>query len=165
MSQRKYACDIYAWAHTGQVCQATSLLNEVLEGNHDCPQLYVIVPIPRASTLSGEKGATTGWYEAVTNLFQDPNLLLSDSHSVRLYPLCAYSMEPVGSGIEILHPRAHLQELSFALHIGASVLSTIALSSYPLAALVPGMDQSVQCSLRYVTALKTSLTIADSAGQ
>jgi hypothetical protein len=105
-----------------------------------------------------------GWCEAVKNLFHDPNLLLSDSHSVRLYPLCAYSMEPVGSGIEILHPRAHLQELSFALHVGAAVLSTIALSTYPLAALVPGMDQSVQSSLHYVSALKTSLTIAESAG-
>jgi hypothetical protein len=122
------------------------------------------VPIPRATTLIGQKGAMAGWCEAVKNLFHDPNLLLSDSHSVRLYPLCAYSMEPVGSGIEILHPRAHLQELSFALHVGAAVLSTIALSTYPLAALVPGMDQSVQSSLHYVSALKTSLTIAESTG-
>jgi hypothetical protein len=141
-----------------QVSHATSILNSILEGTNDFPQLFVIVPIAKNSSLCGQKDKVGSWRQAVDAFFKDPKLIFADNLSIRLYPLCAYSMEPVGAGVEILHPSVQMQEMSFALQMGAAVLSSIALSSYPLAMLVPGFDSSVNASLHYVTALRAALT-------
>mmetsp|Transcript_20235 Transcript_20235/g.29051 ORF Transcript_20235/g.29051 Transcript_20235/m.29051 type:complete len:467 (+) Transcript_20235:130-1530(+) len=141
------------------VSQATSVLNTILEGGNECPKLFVVVPISKKASLRGDKGALHQWYEAVNLMFSDPGLLFCDQHSVRIYPLCAYSMEPVGSGVELLHPSEHIQEMSFALQMTAAVLSSVALSSYPLSAVLPGFDASIQASLRYVTSLRASLCL------
>lgn len=146
------------------VTQTSSILNSMLEGADDYPKLYVIVPIPKNHTLVGNQSFMSTWYHAIEAMYNNPKLLYCDDCSVRLYPLCAYSMEPVGEGIEILHPKEQIREMSFALQLSASILSSLALYSTALALLVPTLNNSIQSSLRYVSALQTSLTITDGPG-
>lgn len=136
----------------------------MLEGIDDYPKLYVVVPIPKNNPLVGNKSFLTTWFHAIEEMYNNPKLLYCDECSVRLYPLCAYSMEPVGEGIEILHPKKQIREISFALQLSASILSSLALYSTALAILVPTLNNSVQSSLRYVSALQTSLTLTDAPG-
>lgn len=146
------------------VTQASSILNSMLEGDPDYPKLYVIIPVPRNTTLVGRKSSLHLWYQAIEDMYNNPKLLYCDDCSVRLYPLCAYSMEPVGEGIEILHPKRQLKEMSFALQLSASILSSLALYSTAVSMLIPALNTSIQSSLRYVTALQLSLSLSDAPG-
>jgi hypothetical protein len=136
----------------------------MLEGVDDYPKLYVIIPIPKNNTLVGQQSSVSVWYHAIEEMYNNPKLLYCDDCSVRMYPLCAYSMEPVGDGIEILHPKKQIREMSFALQLSASILSSLALYSTALSMLIPTLNNSIQSSLRYVSALQTSLTLTDGPG-
>lgn len=114
--------------------------------------------------LIGNKSSLNLWFHAIEEMYNNPKLLYCDDYSVRLYPLCAYSMEPIGDGIEILHPTKQIKEMSFALQLSASILSSIALYSTAVSMLIPSLYSSIQSSLRYVTALQMSLSITDGPG-
>lgn len=98
-------------------------------------------------------------------MYNNPKLIYCDDYSVRLYPLCAYSMEPVGEGVEILHPTKQIKNMSFALQLSASILSSLALYSTAVSMLIPSLYNSIQSSSRYVTALQMSLSVTDGPGK
>lgn len=135
-----YACQ--------QITESTSILNSILDGSSDCPKLFIAMPVPKGTSLLGDVGCITNWTNAIQQLFHDPQLLLSDSMSVRLYPLCAYSLEPVGSGYEVLHAHKTLSSISFALR-----MSTVALSSVLIASCVPLITTSLTVGSLSVTGM------------
>ena len=109
-----------------------SSLQALINGDIDCPHLYIALPTSTSTHV------------------------LADT-SLRIYPICAYSYEPVGDGYELHHSSAHHDQILSLLHFSSSVLSTIATNPFS-SVLLPSLTlTSTQFLAQYINSYTSSI--------
>lgn len=109
-----------------------SSLQALVNGDIDCPHLYIALPTSTSTHF------------------------LSDT-SLRLYPICAYSYEPVGEGYELHHSSVHHDQILSLLHFSSSILTSIATNPFS-SVLLPSLTLSAtQFLAQYINSYTSSI--------